>query len=372
MRILYVLEHYHPYIGGAEKLFRNVAESMVANGHQATVITTRYDMSLPAEETVNGVRIQRIRCYNRYLFTLFAALRLLGLKERFDIVHATTYNAAFPAWIYAKLRRTPSVLTFHEVWGSLWFELPFLSLLERWGYYLYEKLILNLEFDRYIAVSHYTANCLREHGIADQKIRTIYNGVEYPERLPETPKRHHETFELVYFGRLGVSKGLDLLIPAVHKLHSEGHDILLHLVIPRKPYNMLKKVISLVQEHPNNEHIEVYHELTDNSLRSLILSSDAVVIPSYSEGFCFVAAEACALEKPIIHSGRGALEEVVSGTQIQMTDMDIDSMCEAINSGLNDHWQTGPIRKFSLSNSIKKYLELYQEVYLGTSSPESS
>jgi len=42
------------------------------------------------------------------------------------------------------------------------------------------------------------------------------------------------------------------------------------------------------------------------------------VIPSYSEGFCFAALEACALNIPVISSDMGALKETVSNKHLKL------------------------------------------------------
>ncbi len=47
--------------------------------------------------------------------------------------------------------------------------------------YIYEWFCLNiLSFDRYICVSNYTKNSLRlMYGISDDKLITVYNGIDY-------------------------------------------------------------------------------------------------------------------------------------------------------------------------------------------------
>ena len=105
MKILFVLEHYYPYIGGAEQLFTQLTRTLVQNGHPVTVVTTRYNRSLPAREVLNGVRIFRVRCFNRYLFTLLSLPRILQQACDCSLIHTTTYNAALPAWLASQMRR---------------------------------------------------------------------------------------------------------------------------------------------------------------------------------------------------------------------------------------------------------------------------
>ena len=39
MKILFVTDYYYPHIGGVEKLFKSLAESLVEKGNKVSVIT---------------------------------------------------------------------------------------------------------------------------------------------------------------------------------------------------------------------------------------------------------------------------------------------------------------------------------------------
>jgi hypothetical protein len=73
MKVLHGLHQYHPAIGGAENLMREVSERLAARGHAVTIIATtarstedyllpgRGKDLLPAgEETVGSVRVRRV------------------------------------------------------------------------------------------------------------------------------------------------------------------------------------------------------------------------------------------------------------------------------------------------------------------------
>ena len=50
MKILYVVEHYHPYIGGVEKLFKSLAEEVAKSVNEVTIVTTKHKKNLPSKE----------------------------------------------------------------------------------------------------------------------------------------------------------------------------------------------------------------------------------------------------------------------------------------------------------------------------------
>ena len=74
----------------------------------------------------------------------------------------------------------------------------------------------------------------------------------------------------------------------------------------------------MIEEYDLHSCVRIFHHLSKPELIEKITQSDAVVIPSYSEGFCYAAVESVALGMPIISSGRGALPEVVSGKFITL------------------------------------------------------
>lgn len=361
MKILFVLEHYHPYIGGAETLFRDLSRALAANGHEVRVITTRYRADLPTRETIAGVEIKRVRCFNRFLFSAFALPAVVRWAGWADFVHTTTYNAALPAWLGARLRRRKVIITFHELWGDLWLRLPFLSPFSARLFRAYEALVLALPFDHYIAVSDFTARSLVEGGVGKAKVRRIYNGLDYTSFSGE---RHQppEHFTYTYFGRLGVSKGLDLIIPAAAQFQQNNPQAILRLIIPKRPAGMYQEVIQLLNQYGLTDKIELRHELSEADLREAVLTSSCVLITSYSEGFCFVAAETASAGVPIISSGRGALPETVSGPHLVMPEMSAAALTDCLEQAKAGEWAFSPLRKFTASNSVATYLEFYAEI----------
>ena len=363
MKIVFVLEHYFPYLGGAEKLFRQLAEEFAAAGHDITVVTTRYKPELDKEEKIAGVNILRVDCGSRFLFTLLSIPVVWKATRTADLVLTTTYNAALPAWLVTRLRRIKTILVFHERWGKLWFKLPYLKPWERLAYYSFEWLITRLSFDYYVAVSKATKEALIAAGIKPARIHHIYNGLDYSYYQRFKRKVERTEFKLLYFGRLGVSKGLDLLLPAWAAFVREYEQALLQLVIPTYPRGLYETVISDIETLAiPTDRLEILHELERDQLFDLVSKASAVVIPSYSEGFCFVAVETMAIGTPIISSGQGALAEVVGGKLIQMKQQDAPALAQAIRDAYNGKWIDRPQRNFPLEQSIQVYVDLLNRV----------
>jgi glycosyltransferase involved in cell wall biosynthesis len=117
MRILTVLTYYRPHTSGLTIYAERLARAFAKQGHQVTVMTTRYDKSLPLEEVMDGVRIVRIPVAFRLSKGVIApTFGLVATREvlRHDVVqlHLPQFDAPGVA-LRARLFGKPVVLTYH-------------------------------------------------------------------------------------------------------------------------------------------------------------------------------------------------------------------------------------------------------------------
>lgn len=117
MRILIALTYYRPHYSGLTIYAEREARALVSRGHEVTVLTSRFDPQLPAEEIQNGVRIIRPKVW----FHISKGVIMPGmffqawrLAQQADIVHlhVPQLDAAGIA-IIARLLGKPVVLTYH-------------------------------------------------------------------------------------------------------------------------------------------------------------------------------------------------------------------------------------------------------------------
>jgi len=361
MKILFILENYYPNIGGVETLFKSLTASLVKQGHKVTILTNRFNKKLLEEETIDGATVIRVPYHNRYIFTFFAWFKAFKLARKHDFIHTTSYNAGIPAFIAGFLSRKKVIITFHEVWGKLWFRLPFMSKISLALHFTFEWFLLLLPFEKFIAVSDATKENLIKAGIKPNKVVRIYNGIDYNEfKNSKGGKRDSlDPYVFTYFGRLGVSKGLNILLEAFALLNVEN--VKLKMILPRTPTGLLMTIKKLIKENDLNKKIDIFHELTKEDLIAEIKNSNAVVIPSYSEGFCYTAVETMALEIPIITSGQAALKEVTSGKHLIMDNMSPESLVTCLKRAINHDWDNKKYNIYNLKDTVKAYIKLYSE-----------
>ncbi len=369
--VLFVLEHFYPYLGGVETLFFHLARSLAGKGIPVTVITTRHLRELPHKEVVHGVTIRRLSTGNRYFFSLLAIPAAVKYARRAALIHTSTYNACIPAWVAGLMSHTKVILTVHEVWDSLWQSFPWISSFSAFFHRRFERLVLGLPYARCIAVSDATAEAMKAFGIPAEKITLIKNGVDY-ETLevfaaghPDEDTASASSPRFIYYGRLGHSKGLDLLVEAGRQYFSRRPDATVELIIPRKPARFRRRLEAALAASGYQGNFVVVSSLPAAELFQRIRHSTAVLIPSYNEGFSYVAAECTALGVPLIISGKGALQETAGGRVVQMENLTAEALCIAMQKAENGEFELRPRNRFPLSRQVEEYLSLYRSLAAG-------
>jgi glycosyltransferase involved in cell wall biosynthesis len=375
MKILMVLEYYPPHIGGVETLFENLAEKLAEMGHSVEVVTCQLPES-PHYEKKGGVHIYRVRVPGigrRYWFTFLALPQVWKLAKTCDVIHTTTYNGAFPALVVSKLRRKKSLITVHEIFCAMWKNLPLMSYANATLHRLLERLVIALPFDKYVCDSRYTRNALRLSGIKDEKIKTIYPGLDYelfnPQKASPAKVRKRlglkDEFLYLFHGRPGCSKGVEFLIRAVPIISQRIPNSRLLLILSPEPNQRYKNILKMIKDLGVEKEIFLLEPVKRGSLPDYIMSADCVVVPSLSEGFGFMAAEACAMGKPVVASDVGSLPEVVSGRYVLTPPRSPQAIADGVYSVYKDEVPERDKKTFDWNETVLEYVNLYQEIGSG-------
>lgn len=325
-RFLFVLEYFPPHIGGVEVLFGELAGELARRGHEVEVITSDERGS---HEVRDRITIRRLRA-GRYLFMLRAIPHAIRAARRADLIHTTTYNAAIPAWIAGKLARRPVVLTAHEVFGRQWQQMPGMNRLLGYGYRLFESLVLRLGYAHVIAPSDFTRRRLPD----PSRATTVHNAVDHEFWSPSRhrPRTFEHPFVYLYFGRPGLSKGVEYLLEAAELVRRERPDSRLLLILSREPAARYRRMLPRIQAL--GEHVILLHSVPRDELPSYLLGANCVVVPSISEGFGYSAVEAASLGCRVIATSGHATEELLGDAVTLVPPRDPQALAQAVlNAG---------------------------------------
>ncbi len=370
MRILFVIENYLPHIGGVEVVFKNLSEGLARKGHDVTIITHRPANAKTYEE-LNGVKIHRIRCLqSRYLFSFLAIPKAIAEARKADIIHTTTFNGAFPAWIASKLTGKKCVITVHEVWIGKWKDYTTMGWLEAAVHNFLERLIYLLPFDKYAAVSNSTRKQLLDIGKKPENAVTVYNAVDYGHFDTRKHSRKEireeymleDNFVCLTYGRPGPSKGIEYAIKAIPLISIPKLKYVFILSKDKQYLLRLRKIKAMIKELEIENKVLLLDPVPHKQLPKYIRAADCVVVPSLSEGFGYSAAEACALGVPVVATNTTSLPEVVSGKYILVSPKSSEEIATAVERVHQGKYEKSPLKRFPLENNINGYMKIYREL----------
>ena len=340
-RILFVLEYFPPHVGGVETLFSGLASGLQRRGFEVTVLTLRLP-GTPAREVLDGVRVMRIRTprrLRRYAFTLLALPAVLREARRADLIHTTFYNAAPAAWLAGLLWRRPVVCTVHEVFGAQWHRLPGTHRLAGHGFRASERALLRLPYAAVVADSDFTRARVVDAGVPPAHVHRVYPALDHAfwdaGRHRARPLKQdlgiaRETFLYLYFGRPGVSKGVEYLVDAAALVRRRLEQSRLLLILADDPPDRHARLLRRVRELDLSGHVIVRDPVTRDELPGYLLAADCVVVPSLSEGFGYAALEAATLGCRVVATAGHAVEEVLRGAAHLVPPGDAPALADAI------------------------------------------
>lgn len=137
----------------------------------------------------------------------------------------------------------------------------------------------------------------------NESLRTLANQIRVSSQIPMGD------FIFCFVGRIVKDKGLMELIMAFDELINEGKSCWLILIGHFEPDldPLPKSIVTQIKSHPN-----IIHTGFQSDIRPWVLTSDALVLPSYREGFPNVLLQAGALEKPCIATNINGCNEIIS------------------------------------------------------------
>ncbi|MEO8217774.1 MAG: glycosyltransferase family 4 protein [Acidobacteriota bacterium] len=305
MRILMAVPKYpFPVAGGLERQAHALAQALVRRGHSVTALSTRFDRSQRTIESVDGVRILRVRWVEfkpvRFLMFPFSlARRLFGVRGDIDLVHVhnISWFGAFVT-IFARLFGLP-VIT--KLPGNGDFGIP---MIRRRTLGIF-RLALLKRCDAIIAMTPESATELESIGYPARRVLKVTNGIPL---LPAVVRRpRSEPLTAVFVGRLSWEKGLPELLNAWASVKSAASRPVLLRIIGDGPLEReLRKLSSTLGL---GDSVEFAGFAAD--VASELATADLFVLPSYSEGNSNSVLEAMRAGLPIVATR-------VGGTPIQV------------------------------------------------------
>lgn len=311
MRIVQVSPFFHPHAGGVESHVRSLAREFARQGHDVTVVTSRYQSGLPRDERTEGYRVLRTRTLGVAFNTPFD-IGTSGVLRRLDAdvvhLHYPPPLTSYFATRTLQRKNVPVCMTYH---CDLYLAGIFGGLLAG----LYQRVFLPPTLRRVGRIVVHT----RSYGVTSAMLRgrelaVIPSVVDldwFRPGLDTSGLRGDLRLEgkrvLAFTGRLVPHKGVDVILQALTELPD---DVVL-LVVGAGP--RLGSLVGLARRLGVSERVRFCASVSDDDLPRYLALADLFVFPSQSrlEGFGLAVAEAMAVGLPVVIADMPGVREVI-------------------------------------------------------------
>lgn len=233
------------------------------------------------------------RSLRQAIFFAVACLRLL--RDRFDVLHADhmPYLQILVLRAVAYLKRTRFVVTWHEVWGPVYWR-QYLGSAGRLAWFI-EWLAMRLP-DHIVAASPQTEQRLRAILGDSAPITTAPNGVDF--EAIHASYAAESTTDIVVVGRLIDHKRVDMLLDALAVLRTRGVIVTCRVIGDGPERDTLHSQAKNLGLWDVVDFRDDVREQKD--LYGLVKAAKVAVFPSEREGFGAALLEALACGVPVV------------------------------------------------------------------------
>ncbi|MBT7550100.1 MAG: glycosyltransferase, partial [Gemmatimonadetes bacterium] len=150
---------------------------------------------------------------------------------------------------------------------------------------------------------------VRELGVADDRIRSIPQGVDCSLFRGADRQPGDGGWQLLYVGRFDVRKGMGVLLEAMHEVRRERGDVRLRLVGGSPVSGTADDFRE--QARGLEDCVEFVDEKSHEDIPALMAAADVFVLPSFYDSFGIVLIEAMACGLPVVATRCGGPEDIV-------------------------------------------------------------
>jgi len=318
MRIAQVSRQFYPAQGGIETVVRHLSSSLLAAGHQVSVIALNrpFEQSseaLPPHDIVDGIPVRRIPYWGPRQYAIAPSVLRYVSENDLIHLHSSDFFLDYLSWT-RPLHRVPVILSTH----GLYFHTGTARSLKKL-YFRTETRIALRNVSRVICDSQQDFDLMRQIAPAE-KLSVIPNGIDY-DRLAALDDGCRNPNLLVSVGRLASNKRFDRMLRAFACLLPQHPAA--RLVIIGSDWGCLPSLQSLCQELGIAEQVSFVGEASEMSLVNLMQRAGVWLSSSAYESFGVALLEAMAAGcVPVVQPLPAWSQVLMDGKEGFVTDFD--------------------------------------------------
>jgi glycosyltransferase involved in cell wall biosynthesis len=309
MRIAFVLSYWQNRFGGPVTVVKSLGRSLTSAGHEISYWASGDDEDGEDHVLTRGLHLHGHDRPHVWRRSKDLVRELSGSVRSFDVMHISELWS-HPTYAASRIAFDSEVPYILRPAGGL----------EPWrlrnGYFrlLKKRIYLDLVGRRVMeraaclqAASDQEAEGFRRVGYRGP-VTVIPNGVDLDSFCPGDPSESEEYWPelkdrpvVLFMSRLSPEKGLDMLIPLwAEFVKSPAHRDAI-LVVAGPDYRGYGKTVErMIRDYGVASHVRMTGMLQGRRKLALFKRADVFVLPSYSENFGIVVAEALACGTPVI------------------------------------------------------------------------
>lgn len=291
----------------------------------------------------------------------YAALVVrLARRERFDVVHAHDWLTYPAGMAVARATGKPLVIHVHA------------TEFDRSGEHVNQR-VYDIErrgmhaATRVVCVSEYTRRiCEIRYGVAHERTRVIYNGVDVEGEQPQPELRIEAGDKIVLFlGRITMQKGPEYFVAAAKRVLEKMDNV---KFIVAGAGDMATRMIEQAAAYGIGHKVLFTGFLRGRDVNRVFEMADLYVMPSVSEPFGIAPLEAMSHGTPVIISKQSGVSEVLTHA-LKVDFWDVDDMANKIvavlrhpplSSTLQEHGAM-EVRRLTWDGAAEKCVRVYGE-----------
>ncbi len=332
IRQLHVVSSVASTSGGEGLAALRFADAVAQTGSPVTLLTNdnldQMTFSFNKKSNLSILSIQPTKNLLATLFVQYLFVRKIFEVEKFDIVHIHGMWTPLLAIVGLMAKRfdVPFIISPHGCLER--YALEYKRSKKLLALKTYQGLILRAA-TLFIATAEQERESIRNLELT-QPVAVIPNGVDVRSSSSRN-SRHGEPKRLLFLSRLHPQKGLEDLILAWSRVRRPGWEVVIaggDEIGYRSQLEVLIKSLGLQEEFKFVGFVEGAYK------QNCFNTSDIFVLPSHSENFGIVVAEALANELPVITTKRSPWSELSSYRCGWWVDPGVEGISEALHEAM--------------------------------------